>query len=104
MIVPILVLEGTLGGLVLSHLILQRCQRAPQIGIAGLCFQGISPHLMIHARGAGRYAARFVTPDGLEPAVASASGAIHPVADRVLLGVVLMVLLGRIERAGREDL
>src|SRR2546427_12396987 len=45
-----------------------------------------------------------MAPNPAHPPVAATAGAIHPIADRILLGVVLVVLLGRIERAGGQDL
>src|SRR5688572_3369498 len=47
---------------------------------------------------------RILAPDFLQARVASAVEAIEAVADRVLLVIVLMIVLGRIEARRRQDL
>src|SRR6476620_12805506 len=46
----------------------------------------------------------LVAPELLQPRVASATAAVDLVAHRVLLIVILVVVLGRIERVGLHDL
>src|SRR5436309_12274738 len=103
MIVPVRVLEGPLGAFMLRDFVLQWCQGVPEFGVTWFRFQCISlPCPVSHCSCADL--SRFIPPDRTQPPVAAAPGAIHPVADRILLGVILVVLLGRIECTGCQNL
>src|SRR5467141_3353733 len=106
MIVPELVLEGALGAFVLRHFVLHGRQGLPEIGVTWLWLYGIHRVSHLRCRCSCRYThlPRFIAPDLPQPPVAAAPGAIHPITDRILPGVILVVLLGRIERAGGQDL
>src|SRR5882762_1393409 len=106
MVIPELVLEGALGAFVLRHFVLHGRQGLPEIGVTWLWLYGIHRVSHLRCRCSWRYThlPRFIAPDLPQPPVAAAPGAIHPITDRILLGVILVVLLGRIEGAGSEDL
>src|SRR5438093_1643575 len=101
-VVPVLVLEGRLGTLVLRHLVLHRGERLRERRIVGLLEGHGIPSFPRHGLRLRRR--RRVAPELLQARVAAAVPAIELVAHGLLLVVTLMVLLGRVERGRRHDL
>src|SRR5436309_3119107 len=101
-VVPVLVLKGRLGTLVLRHLVLHGGERLRERRIVGLLEGHGIPSFPRHGLRLRRR--RLVAPELLQARVAAAVPAIELVAHGILLVVALMVLLGRVERGRRHDL
>src|SRR5438093_2166817 len=96
MIVPVRVLEGSLRRFVLRDFVLHWRQGAPELGVTWFRFQCIGlPCSVTHCSCSDL--SRLIAPHRAEPPVTATAGAIHPIANRILLGVILVVLLSRIE-------
>src|SRR5207248_426081 len=93
-VVPVLVVERRLRRFVLSHLVLQRGQGLPQLDVARL---GV-----VHARSCLRRRG-FGAPYFPQAPVTPARHAIHPVPDRILTVIVLVIVFGGVERRRRLD-
>ena len=96
-VVPEVVVERPLGGLVLRDLILQRRERALELGVARLSkLHGIPSFLTRHS-GCVR------APHFAQPPVATAAQAVGLVIRGILPIEVLMTFLRRVERGRRRD-
>src|SRR6058998_2729193 len=87
-------LERLLRRLVLGHLILQRRERLPQLGVAWLRVAHSRMSLRVRRRSA---------PHLRQAPVAAARHAIHPVPDRILAVIVLVIRFRRVERLSPDD-
>src|SRR5688572_6558983 len=88
LLVPELVPEGRLGRVLLRHVVLERRQPAPQLGVAGFGGPG-----RVLGRRRARCGLPVGAPDVVEKPITARVVAIEPVPDRILLVIVLMVLL-----------
>src|SRR5262249_15840406 len=101
MVVPVLVLERALRALVLRHVVLERRQLRLELAVARLLVVHRVPSFRRLGGGGGR---GVLSPELLPARIAAAAASVRLVPERILLVIALVVLFGRPELAGADDL